>query len=294
MGGAIRRGVCTKYPLTQRRRAGFSGVCPLPFTPRRLPAPARPREGGDPELDSRLRGNERASTLALPSPRARGEGRDEGASPLGAELRRRLQRCRIHRTTQNRGEAPSSSSLRSSTSPRTRGEVNKDPLPARAFACGPPDLSHVKRTGAKRTPRGGWPRCLSSLFPFRQKYKGYGTPEDAGPTSAPWGAALPPEREGAARLPAFHHGSSQGVCGPLVRSGPGFVGRPSKGRGSLRRRPDHFQRRTSHAGRNAGRHDARTARERVASPPAGSASRPTAANASAAASFTGEMIRGHM
>ena len=39
----------------------------------------------------------------------------------------------------------------------------------------------------------------------------------------------------------------------------------------------HFQRRTSHAGRNAGRHDARTARERVASPPAGSASRPTAA-----------------
>ncbi len=43
-------------------------------------------------------------------------------------------------------------------------------------------------------------------------------------TSAPWGAAPPPEREGAARLPAFHHGSSQGVCGPLVRSGPGFGG----------------------------------------------------------------------
>src|SRR5580692_7793227 len=50
-----------------------------------------------------------------------------------------------------------------------------------------------------------------------------------------------------------------------------------KRRGSLRRRPNHFQRRTSHAGRNAGRHDARTARERVASPPAGSASRPAAA-----------------
>ena len=66
---------------------------------------------------------------------------------------------------------------------------------------------------------------------------------------------------GRARLPAFHHGSCQGVCSPLVRPGPGFVGKPSKGRGSLRRRPDHFQRRTSHAGRNAGRHDARTARE---------------------------------
>ena len=46
----------------------------------------------------------------------------------------------------------------------------------------------------------------------------------------------PPHLRGAARLPAFHHGSSQGVCGPLVRSGPGFVGKPSKGRGSLRRR----------------------------------------------------------
>ncbi len=92
-----------------------------------------------------------------------------------------------------------------------------------------------------------------------------------------YGAAPPPEWERAARLPAFHHGSSQGVCSPLVRSGPGFVGKPSKRRGSLRRRPDHFQRRTSHAGRNAGRHDARTARERVASPPAGSASRPAAA-----------------
>ena len=66
---------------------------------------------------------------------------------------------------------------------------------------------------------------------------------------------------GRARLPAFHHGSCQGVCRPLVRPGPGFVGKPSKRRGSLRRRPDHFQRRTSHAGRNAGGHDARTARE---------------------------------
>jgi hypothetical protein len=41
-------------------------------------------------------------------------GWGEGASPLDSDL-----------SAQNRGEAPSPSSLRSSTSPRTRGEVNK-------------------------------------------------------------------------------------------------------------------------------------------------------------------------
>ena len=47
-----------------------------------------------------------------PSPRARGEGWDEGASPLSSDL-----------GAQNRGEAPSPSSLRSSTSPHAgRGE----------------------------------------------------------------------------------------------------------------------------------------------------------------------------
>ncbi len=37
-------------------------------------------------------------------------------------------------------------------------------------------------------------------------------------------ACAAPSALGRARLPAFHHGSAQGVCGPLVRSGPGFVG----------------------------------------------------------------------
>ncbi len=46
---------------------------------------------------------------AAPSPRVRGEGRDEGASPLGAELGRGLQRSRLVRSAQNRGEAPSPS-----------------------------------------------------------------------------------------------------------------------------------------------------------------------------------------
>ena len=187
------------------------------------------------------------------------------------------------------------------TLPRKRGRTSV-PVPARGFACGPPDLSHMKReAGAKRTARGGWPRCLPSLFPFRRRHceRQRSNPVSISSsldrfvssflamTKRIWNAgrrradlrtlgcgAVP---RGTARLPAFHHGSSQEVCGPLVRSGPGFVGKPSKGRGSLRRRPTHFQRRTSHAGRNAGRHDARTARERVANPPAGSASRPTAA-----------------
>ncbi len=177
------------------------------------------------------------------------------------------------------------------------------PVPARGFARGAPDFGHVTRlrslcelrrvlsppkrgarrpearSGSKRSGEG-WLASLSLFaFPVSPKAKriwNAGRRRDRNLRTF-CGAAPPPEREGTARLPAFHRGSCQGVCSPLVRSGPGFVGEPSKGRGSLRRRPDHFQRRTSHAGRNAGRHDARTARERVASPPAGSAPRPTAA-----------------
>jgi hypothetical protein len=59
-----------------------------------------------------------------------------------------------------------------------------------------------------------------------------------------------------------------------------------------RRLRTHFQRRTPHTGRNAGRHDARTAREQVASPPAGTASRPTAAVCLRGGVLSsGEMIR---
>ena len=180
---------------------------------------------------------------------------------------------------QNRGEAPSSSSLRSSTSPRTRGEVKtSDPVPARAprarvmsnsVFCLPPPLAGSASHPPERattsccgaTLRGSPPadkreaerRQTRAVPPARIRRAGRAT-EGA--------ACAAPSAIGRARLPAFHLGSSQGVCGPLVRSGPGFVGKPSKGRGSLRRRSDHFQRRTSHAGRNAGRHDARTARER--------------------------------
>ncbi len=59
-----------------------------------------------------------------PSPRVRGEGRDEGASPPGRASRALPATLSIIRIARNRAEAPSRW-LRS-TSPRTRGEVNMD------------------------------------------------------------------------------------------------------------------------------------------------------------------------
>ena len=72
--------------------------------------------------------------------------------------------------------------------PRFAGADTCALVPARSFGCGAPDLSHVKReAGANRAARGGWPRRFSSLFPFRQKQKGYGTPERRrAVTSAPF------------------------------------------------------------------------------------------------------------
>ena len=116
-----------------------------------------------------------------PSPRARGEGWDEGASPLGADLRRCLQLCRIARGAQTRGEAPSSSLLRSSTSPRTRGEVKKQSRSRARFSPEPSDQPFQFRPC--RT-AGAF-----SLLPFAACAKGSGTPTDAGLVSAPAGAA---------------------------------------------------------------------------------------------------------
>ena len=153
-----------------------------------------------------------------------------------------------------------------------------------------------REAGANRTVRGG---ALPCPFRFLLRFKNeriWNAGKTLGRNLRTFYRAAPsPEREGTARLAAFHHGSCQGVCGPLVRSGPGFVGRAIKGRGSLRRRSPHFQRRTPHPSHNAGRHDARTAREQVASLPAGSAPRPTAAVCRRDGVLSsGEMIRGHM
>ena len=58
--------------------------------------------------------------------------------------------------------------------------------------------------------------------------------------------------------------------------------------------PVPVQRCTSHTGPSAGRRDARTARERGANPPAGTALAPPLRYASGRASLAGEMIRGLM
>jgi hypothetical protein len=135
---------------------------------------------------------------------------------------------------------------------------------------------HCRRRGTRRgcpcygvhRRDGGRPQG-PPLRHTHQRNKGSGTPANALSSVPHQAGAVAPRRSGLrrpsacgrARLPAFHHGSSQGVYRPLVRSGPGFVDSPSKGRGSLRRRATHFQRCTPHAGHSAGRHDARTARE---------------------------------
>ncbi len=115
--------------------------------------------------------------------------------------------------------------------------------------------------------------------------KEYGTPEDAGPSPPHLvGAALPPPRP-SAREGRGGGSSPSGVPPRLFPRGvvvpwcdPGQASWRLCQCGGYDRRLDlHFQRRTSHAGRNAGGHDARTAREQVASLPAGSASRPAAA-----------------
>jgi hypothetical protein len=69
----------------------------------------------------------------------------------------------------------------------------------------------------------------------------------------------------------------RGVVVPWCDPGQVSWESPSRGGGHSADGRTHIQRRTSHAGHNAGGHDARTAREQGASLPAGSASRPTAA-----------------
>ena len=70
------------------------------------------------------------------------------------------------------------------------------------------------------------------------------------------------------------------ISSPRLSPGQASWEAASTGRASRRRRRTHFQRCTSHAGRNAGRHDARTARERIATPPAGTDLAPTPGYAS--------------
>src|SRR5579863_3074822 len=79
-------------------------------------APSPSLRSTSPRTREEVKKSRSRAPLAAPSPRARGEGRDEGAWPLPETQSHAL-------TAQNRGEAPSPS-LRS-TSPRTRGEVKQ-------------------------------------------------------------------------------------------------------------------------------------------------------------------------
>ena len=89
MGGAIRRGVCTKYPPTQRQRAGFSGVLPGPLH--------LPRMRGRWRAKRRQRGqvSEACANVtqapSLPSPHAGEMASDarEGKSPRLAQTSHR-------------------------------------------------------------------------------------------------------------------------------------------------------------------------------------------------------------
>ncbi len=87
------------------------------------------------------------------------------------------------------------------------------------LASEPPNFSYVKReTRSEEDAERWWLRCFSSLFGFAKKGI-WNAGRRRAATSAPWlvRRCLPrdPRRvrdgEEAARLPAFHHGSSQGV-----------------------------------------------------------------------------------
>ncbi len=93
--------------------------------------------------------------MRAPSPRARGEGRDEGASPLGAELRRRRQRCRLVRK------------LRIAERPPHPRRFAPRPLPAqrREVTCSP---VLAMRLGIRACPRHG-KKALPTFSPFKKK-----------------------------------------------------------------------------------------------------------------------------
>ena len=226
-----------------------------------------------------------AARTRAPSPRARGEGRDEGASPLGSV-------CDV----QTRGEAPSPS-LRS-TSPRARGEVNKHHR-SRGAASRP---SHAKRRhvsakpGRNRKSRGGASISLFvtpvSPIPSNEIKKEAERRQTRVHNHRTIGCGARPA--GRARLSAFHHGShtrdssSQGSTRArlpatrperlvlnahanrgveTLRCFSGYYGRPE---------PVPVQGCTSRAGHNAGRLMPELPGNRVYGPIRGHRTRPAA------------------
>ena len=158
----------------------------------------------------------------------------------------------------------------------------RPPVPARALACRSPDLSHVPRLrslcelrrvlsppkrGARRSEaRSGSKKSgeavVASLslfaFPVSRKIKRiWNGGRRRSLTSAPVTVRRRP-LNGRGQL-AFRRSTTalpKGCVVPWCDPGQVSWANRRKRRGSLRRRSAHFQRRTSHAGRNAGRHDA--------------------------------------
>ena len=187
--------------------------------------------------------------LRAPSLRARGEGGDEGASPPGAELRFCLQRRRIkpHHSESRRGPLTLVRCAHS-TSPRTAGRGEKAfPFSRRDWRASDVKQRYVsaslrgavatKQSSSHARSKRPWIASLSLAMTNeikeaerRQTHCRQSRTKRVRSRHGRCGLRRP-SALGRARLPAFHHGSCQGVCCPLVRSGPGFVGQAVQGAG---------------------------------------------------------------
>ena len=180
--------------------------------------------------------------MATPSPRVRGEGRGEGTSPLGSDLRRsESRRGPLTLASHSRCFASAFSALRTASagrlcSPRSRGEVTSKFVLA----------THLRPSfvnGEQGAASGEWKKSCSLLAsrysqllpPIRSREAE--RRQTHRPTSAPAGAAppsepLPSAREArrGARLSAFHRGSCQRALARGLSTRPGFLGRGSGGR----------------------------------------------------------------
>ena len=162
------------------------------------------------------------------------------------------------------------------TSP-LRGEVKMIPFPQRALRARAMSNSDIVlpawRPAIMREAIQSLPHCppasLRLRSPGTNRNKGSGTPANAGLQTRTSGCGARHGRSGLRRAFRYRARSPAGVPPRLFPRGvwslgairARFRGQTVQGGGGAPPATAHFQRRTSHAGRNAGRHDARTARE---------------------------------
>jgi hypothetical protein len=131
---------------------------------------------------------------------------------------------------------------------------------APGFRCAPPGLRRERKKEAERR---------QTLFNnLRTSGCGRATDRDRLAPTRPLSGALACRRSTTAL-------AKESISSPRRDPGQASWEAASTGRASRRRRRTHFQRCTPRSGRSAGRHDARTARERIATPPAGTDLAPT-------------------